>query len=215
MRTKCENKILYQCFVVLVAFTVFFFRPLKSWIEMNQLTAILYTPQLLFLLGSIWIYFSNKLKPQDIGLIKSSVAYYHYVLALAAIIFIWMSALHGMIEPTPLRFSDLKVSMISLVGLLIIAPITEEVFFRGILFQQFLKKYPLRTSMIVSSAVFMCTHHQLWLGAFILGLITSFATYKSKSIFPGIVFHCISNTFVLYAHNVAPNLGVLRKVLFF
>ncbi|MCB1198313.1 MAG: CPBP family intramembrane metalloprotease [Deltaproteobacteria bacterium] len=99
--------------------------------------------------------------------------------------------------------------------LIIYAPIAEEMFFRGILFQSLEKEYALSIAVILSSLLFMATHNGLFVGTFFLGLMTCYWTYQSRSIYPGIIFHAISNTFVLFAHHIAPNIGKISHIVFF
>lgn len=83
----------------------------------------------------------------------------------------------------------------------IIAPILEEITYRGFL-QKILLRYcsPI-TSSILTATLFSLVHMQLQvaLPLFILGFILSILYTKTQSIWPGIVFHILNNSISLLA----------------
>ena len=81
----------------------------------------------------------------------------------------------------------------------IFAPLVEEIFFRGFLFQGFRARYGWITAMILSSAIFAIAHLDLvvLIPTFILGCLLAYMYHRSNSIWPGIVLHFLVNSFGL------------------
>ena len=82
---------------------------------------------------------------------------------------------------------------------ILIAPISEEIFFRGFLLKTFNIKYGNKRSVILTSLIFALFH--LHIGAvipvFILGLSISWIKIKTESLLPCIAIHIIQNTFAI------------------
>ncbi len=83
----------------------------------------------------------------------------------------------------------------SFVAAVFIAPILEELIFRGIMFQALDAKLPTWAAAVVSSAAFGWLHGQLNVGiyTFVLGLLLVWLFRRSKSIYPGILLHMLNN----------------------
>jgi membrane protease YdiL (CAAX protease family) len=83
----------------------------------------------------------------------------------------------------------------------VIAPVVEEIFFRGFLFQGFRQKYGWLTAVLLSSAIFGAAHLDpvSLIPTFILGCVLAFLYHKSNSLWPGILFHAAINSFSLLA----------------
>ena len=79
---------------------------------------------------------------------------------------------------------------------MIIAPIGEEVLFRGF-FQQFLEKYwkDITKAILVTSLFFAIIHmNTYWLiQIYILGIFLGYLAWKTNSIIPSIILHSINN----------------------
>lgn len=77
------------------------------------------------------------------------------------------------------------------------APIIEEIFFRGFLFQGFRQKYGLVGGALISSAVFALGHLDpvALIPTFILGLLLAYMYHRSNSVWPGIILHFLVNAF--------------------
>ena len=83
----------------------------------------------------------------------------------------------------------------------VLAPIVEEIFFRGFVFQGFRQRYGWVSAMLVSSAVFAAAHLDLvaFLPTFILGCLLAYMFQRSNSIWPGVILHFLVNAFGLCA----------------
>jgi len=83
----------------------------------------------------------------------------------------------------------------------VIAPIVEEIFFRGFLFQGFRQKYGWMPAVFLSSAIFGAAHLDpvSLIPTFVLGCVLAYMYHRSNSVWPGIIFHAAINSFSLCA----------------
>lgn len=81
----------------------------------------------------------------------------------------------------------------------IFAPLVEEIFFRGFLFQGFRERYGGVTAMLLSAAIFATAHLDLvvLIPTFILGCLLAYVFHRSNSIWPSIILHFLVNSFGL------------------
>ena len=86
-----------------------------------------------------------------------------------------------------------------LVGV-VFAPLVEEIFFRGFLFQGFRQKYGWIQGTLLSSAIFAVAHLDpaSLIPTFILGVVIAYLFHRSNSIWPGIILHFLVNAFGLW-----------------
>jgi uncharacterized protein len=89
----------------------------------------------------------------------------------------------------------------------IFAPLVEEIFFRGFLFQGFRARYGWITGMLLSAAIFAVAHLDLvvLIPTFILGCLLAYVYHRSNSIWPGIILHFLVNSFGLLGAYFASN----------
>ena len=85
------------------------------------------------------------------------------------------------------------------ITIVLIAPITEEILFRGIILKSFLQRYPPTKAILISSIIFAFAHMQpIKLGnTMLMGYLTGWLYYRTKSIIPGIICHMTNNAIVL------------------
>lgn len=81
------------------------------------------------------------------------------------------------------------------VSAVVIAPIIEELLFRGVLFAGLAKRWPVWLAAVTSSLVFAVLHGQVNVGiyTFVLGCMLSWLYVRSGSIYPGILVHFLNN----------------------
>jgi membrane protease YdiL (CAAX protease family) len=94
----------------------------------------------------------------------------------------------------------------------VLAPIVEEIFFRGFVFQGFRQRYGWVSSMLLSSAIFAAAHLDLvaLLPTFVLGCVLAYMFQRSNSVWPGVILHVLVNAFGLCAAYVATQMpGVI------
>ena len=96
-------------------------------------------------------------------------------------------------------FNQTEFPVLLLIGGAIIAPIVEEVFFRGFIFAGLQQRWPWPIAGAVSALFFAIAHvvPTSFLPIFILGFIFSYLYYRSGSIWPGILMHMLTNTVAL------------------
>ena len=102
-------------------------------------------------------------------------------------------------------FDSLESPIWFIIAAVIAAPLVEEMFFRGFLFQGFRQRYGWVTASIISSAIFAVAHLDLvsLIPTFILGFVFSYVYHRSNSIWPGIILHFSVNAFGVTAIYVA------------
>ena len=83
----------------------------------------------------------------------------------------------------------------SFVALVIVAPLTEEIFFRGVVLSGFLKRYSPAAAIVLSAILFSIIHLNLYqmIGAFGIGLIFAWMRIVSGSLWPSIYLHALTN----------------------
>ncbi|MCB0193056.1 MAG: CPBP family intramembrane metalloprotease [Anaerolineae bacterium] len=101
---------------------------------------------------------------------------------------------------TPM-FDDTGFPVILLFGGAIVAPIIEEIFFRGFVFAGLRKQWDWKKAALASAALFAMAHviPTSILPIFILGIIFAFLYHVSGSVWPAILMHMLTNTLALSA----------------
>ncbi|MBU3159384.1 CPBP family intramembrane metalloprotease [Clostridium frigoris] len=97
-------------------------------------------------------------------------------------------------------FNELAVPpIVSIIGVIIVAPIYEEIIFRGILLKGMSKKINPFIAIVVSALLFAIVHMNIPQGinAFLLGIVLGFIYLSSKSIYLSIFAHFINNMLAL------------------
>ncbi|MBS3780210.1 MAG: CPBP family intramembrane metalloprotease [Desulfovermiculus sp.] len=87
----------------------------------------------------------------------------------------------------------------------IIAPLVEEIFFRGFLFAGLKKRYTWVSAMLISSGLFALLHLSPLAAPliFLLGLVFAYLYQQSGSIWPAVITHSLVNSLAviwIYAH---------------
>ena len=108
-------------------------------------------------------------------------------------------------------FSKLDSPIWLFLASVVIAPLVEEIFFRGFLFQGFRQKYGWVAAIFLSSFFFAAAHLDpvAFIPTFILGCVLAYTFHRSNSLWPGIIFHFLINAFgliSLYIITQFPNL---------
>ena len=99
----------------------------------------------------------------------------------------------------------------------ILAPLTEEVVFRGAVLRVLLKLFGQRWHWLpiaLSAVVFGLVHGniQQFVHATLIGLILGWMYYRTDSILPGIVFHWVNNSAAYVIANLLPNANEVKLV---
>ena len=85
-------------------------------------------------------------------------------------------------------------------ALVIVAPVFEEIIFRGFLFGELRRTIPVLAAALVTSIVFAVVHGQWNVGidVFALSLISCFLRYRTGSLWPSILLHMTKNGLAFY-----------------
>lgn len=121
---------------------------------------------------------------------------------IAAVSFHFVSDPIVSLFPIPDSLKEMTSSVyrnpvISLFLIVVLAPLLEELLFRGVVLHGFLKNYKPSHAIVSSALVFAIIHGNLaqGLGAFFIGLVIGWIYWKTNSIIPGMIIHFVNNAF--------------------
>lgn len=85
--------------------------------------------------------------------------------------------------------------IISIITVGIVAPIAEELLFRGVIYNTLNRKISVKWTIIIQAIFFGVFHGNLIQGLYatLLGVIFGYVTYKTKSLWPAITMHIVNN----------------------
>ncbi len=105
--------------------------------------------------------------------------------------------------PMPAWFADFNMRLLSgqtslwgsFVVLVVIAPLTEEFLFRGLILRGFLNHYSKRKAILASALLFGAFHFNPWqfLGATIMGVLFAWLFVQTRSLLPCLFGHALVN----------------------
>ena len=103
-----------------------------------------------------------------------------------------------------------------ILSLIVIPAFCEEFFFRGIVFSEY-KKFGTANAVIISAICFAMLHFSIENMVIYLftGLLLGFVTAVTRSIFPSIALHLLSNTLSIYASDAFLRVTVVKNGAFF
>jgi len=81
----------------------------------------------------------------------------------------------------------------------VLAPITEELIFRGFILPPLLEKWGFKWGVVIAAFIFSVAHLQIQAGIilFLMGALLCVLYIRTQSLWPGIIFHSINNTLAL------------------
>lgn len=179
----------------------------------NVSFTVLYGIQIVLMLGVVWFFamFRRKASFRDLGLRYYSIArtIWYSFLSLLAIFFVsflyvfLMNSLFGIEAPASkieilVRNRSIS-SNILFVVVAVIAPFSEEVFFRGFLYSAFKKSWGVNTAIFLSSFLFAMIHMELYsfIPLMIIGWLLAYLFEKTKSLIPAIFLHGVYNLILI------------------
>ena len=190
------------------------------------LAAAVYLLTLLIVIGVPWLVRRKVTTKQDIGLTRLP-SWMDIVLAPAgAVVYLLFAAVllsvfaaffpHIDLQQTQdVGFQNLATKsqyLLAFITLVILAPLAEEVLFRGYLYGKLRKHVPLWLAMLVTSALFGAVHGQ-WnvaLDTFVLSIVMCSLREVTGSIWSGVLLHMIKNSVAFYFLFINPSaLGTL------
>jgi len=112
----------------------------------------------------------------------------------------WPDIYHELTQPVFLTGQEtenpLAYNVLTIVLLVIIAPVVEEVFFRMILFQRLSIRWGMGAGVAVSSLLFGLVHPFGWVGAFVFGIAACVLYIRTRTIIVPIAVHALYNAIV-------------------
>jgi membrane protease YdiL (CAAX protease family) len=92
-------------------------------------------------------------------------------------------------------FEDLSSPWLLLVGGIVVAPVVEELFFRGFVFAGLRERYGWRKAGLISAGLFAVLHFQplMVVPILLLGMIFAYLYHRSGSIWPAVIVHVLTN----------------------
>jgi membrane protease YdiL (CAAX protease family) len=104
-------------------------------------------------------------------------------------------------KASPYVVQSVKLMSLSSLYILVTAPVSEEILFRGVLYSAMRSRYPTLVSLIISNVVFTAAHLQLKLAPvhFIVGVAATCLFEKRKSLIAPISFHITANAMTFLA----------------
>jgi uncharacterized protein len=82
------------------------------------------------------------------------------------------------------------------VAVALLAPLLEEIVFRGAMIERFGRKYSYKAAVLVSSVIFAILHIDI-AGAFVFGVVTSLIYLKTRSLYIPVMIHLINNGMIV------------------
>ncbi len=124
-------------------------------------------------------------------------------------LFLALFGLQAQADLVPI-FAELSSPGWLLVGGVIVAPVVEEVFFRGFVFAGLRQRYDWKKAALISSALFAVIHVSptTMIPIFILGYIFAYLYHRSNSIWPAILMHVSTNALALGLAYVLANTSI-------
>ena len=112
-------------------------------------------------------------------------------------------------ENTQQIFTSLMKEPWGYVAIGILAPLAEEVVFRGAILRTLLgimSKKNHWVAIMISAAIFGVVHANLaqFVNALLMGLLLGWMYYRTKSLVPGILMHWVNNTMAYVLNNLMP-----------
>lgn len=188
----------------------------------TSLAGVVYLLTLVIVIGAPWWIKRWKVTRQELGIQKplswrdlllSPPAYILYMLLTVATIQVATRVIPSfdIAQPQDVLFSGLGQNYefaLAFLTLVIIAPIAEELLFRGYLFGKLLRYVPVWVAMLFTSLLFGAVHGQ-WnvaVDTFVLSMVMCSLRLYTGTIWAGVVLHMIKNGIAFYLLFVNPSL---------
>lgn len=107
-------------------------------------------------------------------------------------------------------FQELSSPWLLLVGGIVVAPVVEELFFRGFVFAGLRERYGARKAGLISAGLFAVVHLQPLTAVpiFLLGVVFAYLYHRSGSIWPAVIMHVLTNAVGLGAAYLASQVNM-------
>lgn len=118
----------------------------------------------------------------------------------------------NMPEGTEKLFEDIMSQPLGYMSLGILAPLAEELVFRGAVLRKLLSMFDKRWHWVpiaISAIIFGAAHFNLpqFVHATLIGLLLGWMYYRTDSILPGVLFHWVNNTVAYLMFHLMPQMN--------
>ena len=158
---------------------------------------------------------TNKFKIRKIDYLFASLLVVSYIfITYGWFDYILFSIPTGDMFESAMEYFESLPIVILLIETCIIAPIFEEVLYRGILLKGLINKYNSKIAIVYSALIFGIAHLNIPQGinAFLLGLILGTVFYYTRSIYLCMIMHFVNNLLVNFVYY--PNSEIWTNILF-
>jgi membrane protease YdiL (CAAX protease family) len=166
------------------------------------------------------IFFSLKLKKENIkisilwGIITVFIAF--LIIAFVGILFQILG--FDLTDSSNIPQLELYFSIPSIILLITIQPIGEEIFFRGFLYDKFNNLFGKKSAIIINSIMFGIAHLSFGniypaILTFIIGIILSILVIKTDNLYSAIIAHILFNVFSFSLYIIAKSIQILPLIL--
>ena len=184
--------------------------------------ALIYTLTLVMTVGLPWLALRSRTTKEDLGLTRypswldlllapSSFIVYALVSSLLLALAASLLPFVDIDQVQDVGFSQLTTGyelLLAFIALVIVAPVAEEVLFRGYLFGKLKKHVPVWVAVLMTSLLFGIVHGAWNVGidTFVLGIMLCLLRIISGSLWPSILLHMIKNGLAFYLLFINPSL---------
>jgi uncharacterized protein len=192
----------------------------------SVLPAIIYVLAIALVIGVPWLIFKNRTTRADLGLTRLPSWLDLLLTPAGFIVYLILSGLLLTAASTWLTFVDLDQVQetgfsglsqqfeyfLAFATLVIVAPVAEEILFRGYLFGKLQKHVPVWIAILLTSGLFALVHGAWNVGidVFALSIVLCLLRIVSKSLWPSILLHMVKNGVAFYVLFINPTvLGTL------
>ncbi len=100
-------------------------------------------------------------------------------------------------SPSVDRYNSFESNVLASFTMVIIAPITEEFIFRGVILQRWATKWGIRAGLLSSSLLFGCLHPHNPIGLSLFGIVLGLFYIKTRSLIVPAACHALNNLLVV------------------
>ncbi|MEO6110147.1 MAG: type II CAAX endopeptidase family protein [Candidatus Saccharimonadales bacterium] len=185
-------------------------------------SSLIYILTIAMVIGLPWLIKRYRTSKEDLGLNKWPSWLDLLLGPTGLIIYMILSAILLVITPIILPFINLEQAqdigfdrlfhqyeyVFAFLTLVVIAPVAEEILFRGYLFGKLRKHMPLWVAIVLTSLLFGFIHGQ-WnvaIDVFALSVVSCLLRVVSKSLWPSIMLHMLKNSIAFYFLFINPTL---------
>jgi membrane protease YdiL (CAAX protease family) len=113
------------------------------------------------------------------------------------------------------EFDMIQSKWFGIVLITIIGPVFEEILFRGTITRIVLNHYSPTKAIFISALLFGVIHINpvQVLGAGLIGLLLAWIYYKTASLLPCLLIHCINNSLSVFLGKIYPGANYLKEIM--